>query len=153
MSERVILINHPQDGEWVMLRVGGVFNEKTDHVVALHRDGRIAGGVVFTGYLQASIVMHMAGVEDNWPTRDFLWMVFDYVFVQLGVRKAIGLVASSNHRALSIDMRLGFTIEGGIKDACPDGSDLLILTMDKAHCKWLQLRPVHYRSNSVQEAR
>jgi len=152
MSTREVHINDPNDGEWVMLRVGGLYNAKTDHVIALRRDGRTVGGVVFTGYLQASICMHMAGSEDNWCTRDFLWMVFDYVFIQLGVRKAIGLVPSTNHRALAIDTRLGFEIEASIKDACLDGADLLVLSMTKERCKWLNLKPRYYRSGQSMEA-
>lgn len=148
MSERQILINHADDGEWVMLRVGGVFNEKTDHTVALHRDGKIAGGVVFTGYLGASITVHMAGSEDNWATRDFLWMVFHYAFAQLGCRKVIGLVSSANTRALSVDTRLGFIPAARITDVYSDGSDLIVLTMEKAQCKWLALTPRYYRSNT-----
>jgi hypothetical protein len=152
MSEKHIVINDPNDGVWVMLRVGGVFNERTDHVIALHRDGKCAGGVVFTGFLHRSIILHMAGSEDNWATVDFLWMVFHYGFVQLGVYKLVGLVSANNARALSIDHRLGFQIEAKIAGACADGSDLLILTMTKDRCKWLKLRPSHYRSSLATEA-
>jgi hypothetical protein len=141
-----ILINHPGDGEWIMLRVGGVFNAKTDHTVAVHRDGHVCGGVVYTGYLGAAITLHMAGNETNWATRDFLWMVYHYAFVQLGVRKVLGLVSADNHRALSIDTRMGFTVEARVREVFPDGSDLLILSMDRAHCKWLRVAPKHYSS-------
>jgi hypothetical protein len=142
-----IHINEERDGDWVMTRVGGVFNDKTDHVIALHRDGRTCGGVVFTGYLGASIMLHMAGNETNWATPDFLWMVFDYGFNQLGCRKLVGLVPATNHRALSVDIRLGFTIEARLADMMTDGSDLLILSMTKSACKWLRYAPRHYRSN------
>lgn len=148
MSHREILVNHPGDGEWIMLRVGGVFSPRTDHTIALHRDGRIAGGVVATGYLGSSIMLHMAGSEDNWATRDFLWMVFEYVFNQLGCRKVLGLVSSNNARALAVDLRLGFVIEAKLVDIYPDGADLLILSMHRSECKWLKIVPKHYRSNT-----
>jgi hypothetical protein len=60
-----IIGDDPADGEWVMLRAGGVYNAKTDHVIAMHRDGKMVGGVVYTGFLQASITIHMAGNETN----------------------------------------------------------------------------------------
>ena len=142
-----IRINHPGDGEWVMLRVGGVFNDKTDHVVAMHREGRTCGGVVFTGYMGGAITLHMAGDESNWATRDFLWMVYHYGFVQLGCRKLLGLVASDNARAISIDLRMGFQIEARIKDIFPNGADLLILSITKGQAKWLRWKPRYYRSN------
>jgi L-amino acid N-acyltransferase YncA len=142
-----IHFNHERDGDWVMTRVGGVFNAKTDHVIALHRDGRICGGVVYTGYLGASIMVHMAGNETNWATPDFLWVIFDYAFNQLGVRKLIGLVPANNSRAISIDIRLGFRIEAKLTEMMVDGSDLLILSMRKSEAKWLRYTPRHYRSN------
>jgi hypothetical protein len=149
VSVREIKINHPGDGDWIMLRVGGVFNDKTDHTVAVHRDGRIAGGMVYTGYLGSMITMHVAGSEDNWVTRDFLWMIFHYAFVQLGCRKVLGLVAASNHRSLKINKALGWRETARIYDAYPDGSALIILTMDKTDwqiSKWGKLVPKRYRS-------
>jgi hypothetical protein len=148
MSVPQILINHPGDGVCIMARVGGLFNEVTDHCISLHRDGILQGGVVYTGFLHASIMLHMAGNETNWATRDFLWMVFDYAFNQLGVRKLIGLVASNNIRAISVDLRLGFRLEGRLTEMLPDPhEDLLILTMLKQDCKWLKVTPRYYRSN------
>jgi RimJ/RimL family protein N-acetyltransferase len=150
MSTPEILVDAFSDGEWVMSRVGGVFNERTDHVISLRRDGRVVGGVVFTGYLGASIMLHMAGSETNWATRDFLWMVFDYGFVQLGCSKLIGLVPSFNTRAISVDMRLGFRLEGRLTGMLTDpDEDLLLLTMTKAECKWLKIVPKYYRSNTA----
>ena len=143
-----ILIDHLGDGDWIMRQVGGVYNERTDHSVAVHRDGRLKGGVVYTGYLGASIMLHMAGTEDNWATRDFLWMVFDYAFVQLGCRKLVGLVPAYNTRAISVDLRLGFRLEGRLTEMLTDpNEDLLILTMRKSECKWLAYEMRGYRSN------
>jgi hypothetical protein len=151
-----IKINHPGDGDWIMLRVGGVFNDKTDHSIAVHRpmgnDMRVCGGVVYTGYLGASIMLHMAGNETNWATPDFLWMVYDYAFNQLGVRKLIGLVPADNVRALSIDLRMGFRIEAKLAEMMPGGEDLLILSMVKSECKWLRIKPRYYSRNQKEHA-
>lgn len=139
----MICIDYADDGNWVMSRAQGVFNPRTDHCIAVHRDGRIRGGVVFTGYLGSAIVVHMAGDGTNWATRDFLWMVYDYSFNQLGVKKLIGLVQSSNLRAIAIDLRMGFRLEATISDIFPDGSDLLVLVMEKINAKWLNVKPRH----------
>jgi hypothetical protein len=151
MSQREIRINHPGDGDWVMGRIEGVFNEKTDHVVAMHRDGKTVGGVVFTGYLGSSLMMHSAGSKDNWVTRDFLWMIFHYAFAQLNCRKAMGLVKSTNHVALRVNKHLGWTVAAVIDDVYPDGSDLVIMEMTRDQCRYLNLRPRHYRSNLLPE--
>lgn len=146
---RSIQVNAPGAGDWVMARVGGVFNDKTDHCISRHdHDDSVLGGVVFTGYLYGSILLHMAGSENHWASRDFLWLVYDYAFNQLGVRKCLGLVASDNSRALSIDLRMGFRVEAKLTDMLADGGDLLILTLKRADCKWLKVRPRYYGSNA-----
>jgi hypothetical protein len=151
---RSLRVNWPGAGDWVMARVGGVFNDKTDHCVSCHGyEGETLGGVVFTGFLYGSIILHMAGNETHWASRDFLWMVYDYAFNQLGVRKCVGLVASNNSRALSIDLRMGFRIEAKLTDMLADGGDLMILTLKKADCKWLRITPRHYRSNTEPDVR
>ena len=147
-----IICDQPDDGAWVMLRVGGVYNDKTDHVIAMHRGGKMVGGVVYTGFLQASITIHMAGSETNWACRDFLWMVFHYGFEVLGVKKIIGLVASDNPRSMSVTTRLGFIPVAVITEACANGADLNVLTMTREQCKWLKVQPIHYRSRLPTEA-
>jgi hypothetical protein len=144
---REIKINHPGDGEWIMARVGGLYNRATDHSIAVHQDDEIKGGVVFTGFLGGAIFLHMAGTEGDWAFRDFLWMIFDYAFRQIGCRKAFGLVDASNLRALWIDLRLGFRPVGKLANVTLDGNDMLILEMERHECKWLDIVPRFYRSN------
>jgi hypothetical protein len=148
---RQILINHAGDGEWIMLRVGGIFNPVTDHVIAMHKDGVMQGGVVYTGYLGAAILAHMAGREGTlWTTRDLLWMGFDYPFNQLGVRKILALVPSKNTRALTIDLRMGFMIEAKLTNVFPD-DDALVLSMERHQSVCLKWKPRYYRSNATWE--
>lgn len=139
-------INYPGDGDWIMGKCEGTFDHTRDHTVALHENGVIQGGVCFTGYTGAAIALHMAGRETNWATRDFLWLVYHYAFVQLGCRKIVGSVSASNTRALSIDKRMGFVVEARLSEMYVDGSDMLILSMTKARCKYLTMIPKHYRS-------
>jgi hypothetical protein len=108
--------------------------------------------VVFTGYLGASIMLHMAGNESNWATPDFLWMVFDYGFNQLGVRKLVGLVPADNARAISVDTRLGFKVEARVSEMMPNGAGLLVFTMVKEDCKWLKIKPRYYGRNQREHA-
>jgi RimJ/RimL family protein N-acetyltransferase len=145
VSDKTLRINHPGDGDWIMERVDGVFNPRTDHSLAVARDGEIIGGVVFCGYTGAAITMHMAGTDTHWGTRDFIWSVYAYAFHQLGVRKVIGLVPAGNTRALEIDLKMGFRVEARITGVYADGGDLLILSMTRAECRWLRIGPKHNR--------
>jgi hypothetical protein len=69
-----------------------------------------------------------------------LWMVFDYPFNQLKVKKVAGAINSSKKELLDFDLRLGFKEEGRIRGAYPDG-DMIIMTMAREECRWLKLKP------------
>ena len=64
--------------------------------------------------------------------------------MQLGLRKLIAPVASTNHIALAQDLRAGFRLEAMLRDAAPDGH-LLLLTMAREDCRWLRIKPSRYK--------
>jgi RimJ/RimL family protein N-acetyltransferase len=86
----------------------------------------------------------MAGSDPRWCSRELMWMVFDYSFNQLGVRKVLALVRSTNEIALDQDMRAGFKLEAIIREVYPD-ADMWVLGMTRAQCRWLALKPKHHR--------
>jgi hypothetical protein len=146
---RRIYFNLPEDGEWVMRRCHGVYNERIDQCISVHRDGAMVGGVVYNLFLKTAIMLHMAGAEDNWATPDFLWMVYDFAFNHLGVTWCLGLVDSTNTRALDIDQRMGFHELARLPGLLVGGSDLIILGMQKHECWALnKIRPKYYTLRS-----
>jgi hypothetical protein len=107
------------------------------HVTSL---GNVLGGVIYDGYTGGCIFMHQAGFSRRWLTGNMLWIVFDYPFNQLGVRKVAGTINANNKELLDFNRKLGFKEEARIKDAYPDG-DMLVLTMSREECRWLKLKP------------
>lgn len=126
------------------------FNPKTDHVIArLNAEGKLLGGVTFQNFLGGSIALHVNSFDRHWLTRDFLWVIFHYPFVQLGCKKVMGFVPSSNQKALEFDKHIGFKEEYRISDACVDG-DLVVLSMRREECRWLKIQPKGIRSRGKQ---
>lgn len=124
-------------GDYFQRHAGGEYRQGAQ-CFGMLRDGKIIACVLFDGYNGASIYMHVASSERNWVTREYIRAVFDYAFRQLGCRVIIGLVAESNLKARRFDEHLGFILTGKIPDGCPDG-DLLIYTMPRNGCKWLEV--------------
>lgn len=87
----------------------------------------------------ASVVGSLAGIGKKWMTREYLWYCYYYPFEQLKVNKIIGIVESTNLEARRLDEHMGFILEATLKDAAPNG-DLLIYSMTKDQCRWLNLR-------------
>jgi hypothetical protein len=122
------------------------FNPVCDPVISnMTPEGKLLGGVIYDGYTENCIFMHQAGFHPSWMTRELLWAVFHYPFVQLGCGKVCGTIPSAKTELLEFNERLGFKVETKITDAYPDG-DMLILSMARDECRWLKVTPRGIRS-------
>lgn len=115
---------------------GIFFNPVCDYVIVRTEGGKLLGGVIYQGFTGASIRMHVAGFAPRWIDRDMLWMAFHYPFDQLGVRKVLGFIHSTNLKALDFNRKLGFKEEARIAGVFRD-ADLVIMTMRREDCRWL----------------
>lgn len=120
-----------------MAQVGGTFHSGTG--VGSLRDGQLVGGVLFEDYNGASMMIHAAGSDSRWLTRQFLRVMFSYAFEQVKVRKLIAPVASGNTHCQQFIKSVGFVHEATLGDAHPDGA-LILFTMTKSQCRWLSLK-------------
>lgn len=126
-------------GKWACSKAGGVFSLADSVAIGLERDGELTAAVVFNNWTGRSICMHVYSEGKHWLNREFLWFVFYYPFEQLKVKKIVAQVSSANEAALKFDSHLGFIHEATVKDAAKDG-DMLLLTMTREQCPWLELR-------------
>lgn len=139
-----IVIDNPGDGDRIMEKSGGMFNDKCEHSIAAYDGQRFLGGFVVGAFLGNSVAIHDGSDDPQWCTRTLLWMLFDYVFNQLGVHKAYAPVRSDNWSALSMDIRAGWRLEYVMLDAFEPGVHNVLLAMEPSYCKWLDVRPVGY---------
>ena len=128
------IVSGPEVGEWVADRVGGKYHADDAQAIGLEKEGQIIAGVIFERYNGHSMWVHVA-IEGR-LTPDFIRAIFRYAFVDCDVEKVIGTVASTNVKAIKFDESLGFTEEGRIRNAMPDG-DIIIYTMSKSNCRFL----------------
>lgn len=126
--------------QWVGYRVNED-NFGSCTAIGLEEDGKIIAGVVYNMYTEASICMHVAAEPGKrWLTKDFLYRVFAYPFIQLGCNRVTGLVRVDNIEARRFDEHLGFVQEGVIRRGATDGTDLILYGMLKEECRWLGVK-------------
>lgn len=143
-----IKINAPGAGQWVMDRLGSRFMDGFDVSFTRHApDGSVRGGIVLSHYIGGSMTAHMAGDDKHWFNRELAWLVFDYAFNQLGCIKLLAPLRSDNSRVIAMDMRGGWDLEAVVKDAYGRGLHMLILTMTRETCPWLNYKPKAWRAN------
>ena len=121
-------------GDWMAQELNMIFTPEKSSCIGLIKDGKLVAGVWYEDYTKASIMTHI--VIKSAINREFLYTIFHYPFVQLGVEKLIGPVKSTNHEAIKFDIKLGFKEEARLLGVFPD-ADLLFFTMSKDDCRFL----------------
>jgi RimJ/RimL family protein N-acetyltransferase len=106
-------------------------------------DGELMGGFIYTDYTGPSITIHMHGITPGWMNRAIMWVLFDYPFMQLGVKKILAPISSGNEVTLGIASRLGFQEVARVPDVYKDG-DLILMATTPDQCRWLR-RPASIR--------
>lgn len=106
--------------------------------IGLERDGKLVAGVVYEQHTGPNVMMHVASDGSRyWMTPAYMAACFRYPFLQLGVNRVTGLVRSDNADAQRFDEALGFRIEGVLREAASDGSDMILYGMLKRECRYL----------------
>ncbi len=138
--KRVITGQEEIFGPWLAQKLGNTWYPGKGSIIGLWEDGvGPIAGCLYEACNGASVMGSLAGVGKKWMNREYLWYCFYYPFEQLKVNKIIGTVESSNLAARKLDEHLGFVLEATLKQAAPNG-DLLIYSMTRDQCKWLNLR-------------
>lgn len=103
--------------------------------IGLEKDGEIVAATAYDFCNGKSIYTHIA---INGPvTKEWLRVIFEYPFQQLGCDVLIGLVSEANEKCRSLVKHMGFRLQCWIPDADPSGA-LLIFTMRRKQCKYLK---------------
>lgn len=121
---------------WVAQQIGCSPIWGDHQAIGLEQDGKIIAGVVIDSYKKHTrCSIHCAGIGKNWLNREFLRVVFDYVFRQLKCKAVVNTVNLDNADSIRFTKHLGFEETAVIPDA-----ELMILTMPRNKCRWLNMK-------------
>lgn len=127
-------------GDWVADKIGCDRNWGAFEAIGIEQDGAIIAGVVIDGYTKnARCSIHCAGDGKRWLNREFLSVVFRYVFVQAACRVVVSTVNSENEASMKFTAHLGFEEQCRVEGGSPEG-DLVIFAMRRENCRWLVLK-------------
>jgi len=102
-------------------------------------EGELAGAVVYTNYSGANVFATIAMTAPI--TKRFLFSIFWCPFVQFGVNHISCAIEASNLKSVNLCSRMGFLLEGRMREAAVGGEDVLIMGMLKRECPWLAIGP------------
>lgn len=95
--------------------------------------------VGFNAFIGKTCQIHVAMTEGfHFTPKEMLREVFENAFNRFKVEKLIGIVNSKNEKAMNYDFRLGFVEEFRFPGMHDDGGDIVVLTMTRDQCRYLQ---------------
>ncbi|MDS1141701.1 GNAT family protein [Pusillimonas sp. SM2304] len=115
------------------------YGDQCKCLASLSSDGRILGVVIYTRMTQSDCMVTVALDESKrFVSKQFLAYACSVPFVQWNYRRVTAYVRRSNTRSLKGCLKLGFEIEGLLREYF-DGEDAVVLGLLKADCKYLSI--------------
>jgi RimJ/RimL family protein N-acetyltransferase len=139
MTYRIIGNQRQRGLDWAIPKLdAGVGHWDGASCLILERGGSITAVAVYNHYYpKNSVSISLAAIGGNWLNRAFLSTVFRIPFIEWEMRRVGADVSANNLKVIKGCQKLGFTLEGVVRDGVADGLDLLNFGMLKRECKFL----------------
>jgi RimJ/RimL family protein N-acetyltransferase len=107
--------------------------------IAHEKAGRIAGVAVFDKWADGDVLLTVVSDGSRrWLNREFVVRTLAFPFLQCGNRRITCLVSTRNAESLRFTRKFGWTEEGRLREAGPDGEDMLVFGMLRREAgRWL----------------
>lgn len=110
-------------------------------IIWANKDTHMLEWVVgYDSFLGKTCQMHMVNFFTRRAPREMLRVSFDYPFNQLNLMAVLGVVNSTNEKAMRFDLHLGFKEEARLVGMHDDGGDIVLLRMNREDCRWIKER-------------
>lgn len=133
----LILYDRERVADWVAGRVTQRVAWEGYNAFGVEQNGELIAGVVVHQINGANAFCHIAIDKPSKTLFSLFFVVADYSFRQLGLKRLTGLVPTNEPHVIAFDKKLGFEEEFVMKDAAPE-ADLMVLVMTADNCRWLK---------------
>lgn len=137
MSSRYVYDDKERLVAWAESRLDRIRFRSDAVAIGHERRGELAGVVVFDTFSPTSCCIGVASDgSGTWVTRGFLIRVFAFPFQQCGFNRISALVSERNAASLAFtrNAKFGWRQEGLLREAGPDGEDMLLFGMLRREC-------------------
>lgn len=121
---------------WVARRTNEFGRFGTDIGIGWAKAGQLVAGVAYADWNGPNVVCHIAAEGRRWATREYLGVIFDYPFRQLGCKRITVCVGEGNTASRRFVEHLGFTLEAELAGAHSTGH-LRIYRLWSGECRYL----------------
>lgn len=108
--------------------------------IGIVRDGRLIAGLLYTNWIPCrggGGNVHMWAVgEPGWMSKRSIAWMFAYPFLQLGCHRMTVTIDKRNRVARRITEKLGFKLEGVIREGLGPGKDMTVYGLLRSESRW-----------------
>jgi len=133
---KVITAPQQELRKWLCSKGGEDYPVET-MCIGQEKNGELIAVVGYNNFTQKLCQIHVASTDVYWLNKDLLFAIFDYPFNKVGVKVIIAPICKDNSKSLNLCRKLGFEKVADIPYAHKNG-DLIIMSMKRNQCKWLQ---------------
>ena len=130
----MICLDKERVGRYVAKHCQMVWTTENSESIGLLKGKELVAGVWYEDFNQKTITCHIA--ITGRMNREYLGIIFDFPFVQLGVDKIVCPVLSDNDKSIRLVKNMGFEEQARLLDVSPSG-DMLFFVMSKDKCRFL----------------
>jgi hypothetical protein len=115
----------------------------------------LRGAAVYELFSAVDCMVHVVSDgSTRWVTREFCVRAMAFPFIQLRQRRITCMVSEMNQPSLAFTRGFGWTEEGRMRKAGPQGEDVVLFGMLAEECRWLNtaLFPASRVANSANPA-
>lgn len=122
---------------WAEARIPFCSFRDDARAIGLEMDGSIAAVVVYDTFSTTNCFVHIASARRKWFSPQFATVAMAFPFLQCGHRRVSCIVSERNRLSLRLTRLFGWTQEGVLRSAGPEGEDVLLFGMLREECRWL----------------
>lgn len=138
------MVDVVQDSKTKILRficelTGETFSVPVYSALGQYEGDRLTAGVIYHNHMGHDIGASIGVAPGSTLSRRFVFSMFHVPFYMLGANRITARIRESNTRSAQLVYRLGFRLEGTVRQGYKDGEDMLLFGMLKQECRWLRL--------------
>lgn len=122
---------------WASTIIGSPLPEGAMSFGVLNDNNQLVGAVTLHDIKKHLLSLSVAGTNPRWASRKNLKSMFEVMFNEMDKNLITVLVSANNVASLRLTRGVGFREEGRLREAGPDGEDMIIFGMLKRECEFL----------------
>lgn len=137
MTSRYVYDSQDEMVAWAEERIPHCRFREDAKAIGQEKDGELTAVVVYDTFSRGSCFVSVAASRRKWFTPEFATVTMAYPFIQCGFNRINCVISERNRLSLRLTRHFGWTEEGRLRAAGPEGEDMLLFGMLRSECRFL----------------